>query len=145
MNSQIFFSTLTIYHMSSCSKSCVISYGLAQTLFIYYYLFLLSICHVSESVKLYLSNLFVFIDFLPALFGLFLAWPPGFPLEKQTTIPPLRTKREKIRKAKGEREREGVKEKSVSVSLFFFMLLPPLFLFFQTRSNLVFLPFVYTR
>ena len=136
MNSQIFFSTLTIYHMSSCSKSCVISYGLAQTLFIYYYLFLLSICHVSESVKLYLSNLFVFIDFLPALFGLFLAWPPGFPLEKQTTIPPLRTKREKIRKAKGEREREREWKKSPFLFHFSFLCFFLLF-FFSSKHALI--------
>ena len=133
MNSQIFFSTLTIYHMSSCSKSCVISYGLAQTLFIYYYLFLLSICHVSESVKLYLSNLFVFKDFLPALFGLFLAWPPGFPLEKKKQQFRLYGPRE--RKFRKQKKKERERERKKSPFLFHFSFLCFFLLFFFSSKH----------
>lgn len=120
--------------MPSCSKSCVISCARLRHFFLK---FLLSICHVSESVKLYLSNLYVFIDFLPALFGFFSLDLPGFRWKNKQQFCLYGPRERKFRKQK-EKEREREKEKSVSVSLFFFVLLPPLFLFIQTRSNLNF-------
>jgi len=75
--------------------------------------------------------------------GFFSLDPPGFRWKNKQQFRLYGPRERKFRKQK-EREREREREKSVSVSLFSFMLLPPLFLFIQTRSNLVFL-FFYTR
>ena len=117
-----FFFITHICHMPSCSKSC----SPFRHFFNYF-------CYQSATSAImwnwYLSNLYVFIDILPALFGLFSLDPPGFRWKNKQQFRLYGPRERKFRKQK-ERERE--RERKVCLCF--------TFLFYASSSSFSFHP-----